>query len=312
MPNDNRRTPLDILVIGEHAHSSGYAIRALMQYFRDHPAVRAFGTVDNEADAWELIRGNKVNTIFIDANDYTQPNYPKFIKRVRKEFPKIVFVLHFYSADNQNVFFKSHPGFKHYFHINYLAEPSDLKRYGDCESLFRLERQSKELDEMLYRCEEWHNNLFQYDVALSFAGQDRQYANELAIELRTEGVRVFYDDFEQASLLGKNLHTHLYEVYSQMCRYCVLFISKAYTERIWTVHERTAAQERAIVERGDTYIIPIRIDNSRIPGLPDNIAYASIDLGTLKIASLIVQKLWMTDTNSSKGKLGKWLFERIY
>ena len=40
------------------------------------------------------------------------------------------------------------------------------------------------------------NGAFQYDVALSFAGQDRQAAAELARMLTAHKVRVFYDRYE--------------------------------------------------------------------------------------------------------------------
>ncbi len=40
----------------------------------------------------------------------------------------------------------------------------------------------------------------EYDVAVSFAGEDRQYAEDLAKRLKRGGYRVFYDEFEQAQL----------------------------------------------------------------------------------------------------------------
>ncbi len=35
---------------------------------------------------------------------------------------------------------------------------------------------------------------FQYDVCLSFAGDDRRYVKAVAKELISKGVRVFYDE----------------------------------------------------------------------------------------------------------------------
>lgn len=43
------------------------------------------------------------------------------------------------------------------------------------------------------------NDSFKYDVALSFAGEDRKAAENLARALRSKGVSVFYDDFLRAS-----------------------------------------------------------------------------------------------------------------
>lgn len=49
------------------------------------------------------------------------------------------------------------------------------------------------------------NDSYIYDVALSFAGEDREYVEEVAIVLKRFGVRVFYDKFEETELWGKNL-----------------------------------------------------------------------------------------------------------
>jgi len=48
-----------------------------------------------------------------------------------------------------------------------------------------------------------------YHVALSFAGEDRAYVERVATQLVSEGVTVFYDKFEEATLWGKNLYSHL-------------------------------------------------------------------------------------------------------
>lgn len=44
-----------------------------------------------------------------------------------------------------------------------------------------------------------------YDVALSFAGEDRKYVHRVAEALAEKGVKVFYDNFEEADLWGKYL-----------------------------------------------------------------------------------------------------------
>src|SRR5579863_9031281 len=87
---------------------------------------------------------------------------------------------------------------------------------------------------------------FLYDVCLSFAGEDRRYVGRDADVLRGAGIRVFYDRYEQVELWGKDLYAHLHDVYSAAARYCVLFVSANYARKVWTNHERAAAQERAI------------------------------------------------------------------
>ena len=130
-----------------------------------------------------------------------------------------------------------------------------------------------------------------YDVALSFAGEDRLHAEHIAALLSNNSVRVFYDRYEQADLWGKDLYAHLHEVYSKRATFCVIFCSRAYAERLWTNHERRAAQERAFKSVAVEYILPIRIDDTEIPGLPSTVGYIHISEGPERISELILEKL---------------------
>jgi len=98
----------------------------------------------------------------------------------------------------------------------------------------------------------------EYDVAISFAGPDRPIAATLAEEIRSRGFRVFYDEYEAASLWGVDLYAHLSNIYANRSRYCLILISKHYAERLWTKHELRAAQARAFKEHS-AYILPLRL-----------------------------------------------------
>ena len=132
---------------------------------------------------------------------------------------------------------------------------------------------------------------FEYDVGLSFAGEQREYVERVASELKSRGIRVFYDDYERGSLWGKDLYTHLSNIYEHMCMYCVIFVSKEYADKVWTNHERQSAQARAINEKQE-YILPGRFDDTEIPGLLDTTGY--IDLNETpppQLCELIAVKL---------------------
>lgn len=116
---------------------------------------------------------------------------------------------------------------------------------------------------------------FKHDVCLSFASEDRDYVEKVAEYLISLGVSVFYDRYEQADLWGKDLYVHLDEVYRKSARYCIIFISKHYSKKLWTNHERKSAQARAFEGHGE-YILPARIDSTEIPGLPPTVGYISL------------------------------------
>jgi len=52
-----------------------------------------------------------------------------------------------------------------------------------------------------------------YDVALSFAGEDRSYVNRCARLIKAKGVKVSYDLYKEANLWAKDLYVHLRDVY---------------------------------------------------------------------------------------------------
>lgn len=85
---------------------------------------------------------------------------------------------------------------------------------------------------------------YEYDVALSFAGENREAVAAIAECLRGHGVRVFYDDFEKTDLWGKDLQEHFVNVYMRWARYVVVFVSIYYRDKVWPRHELKAALAR--------------------------------------------------------------------
>jgi hypothetical protein len=139
----------------------------------------------------------------------------------------------------------------------------------------------------------------EYDVCLSFASEQRSFVKAVAEILRRQGVRVFYDQYEQAFLWGKDLYTHLDWVYQRAAQYCVMFVSKDYASKLWTSHERRSAQARAFSANTE-YILPARFDDTEIPGLPSTIA--DVDLRRMapeNLAELIISKIGRSSCDSA-------------
>jgi hypothetical protein len=131
----------------------------------------------------------------------------------------------------------------------------------------------------------------QYDVCLSFAGEQRPYVERVAQALRERGKSVFYDKYEAANLWGRNLVEHLDWVYRESAHYCVLFASAEYAAKNWTTHERRSAQARALEER-EVYLLPARFDDTEIPGLLPTVAYIDLrNMSPEQFADVIIEKL---------------------
>jgi len=130
-----------------------------------------------------------------------------------------------------------------------------------------------------------------FEVALSFAGEQRDYVREVAHGLRDADVRVFYDEFAEVELWGSELGSALGEIYERRARYIVVFVSDEYLAKSWPEHERQHAISGRI-ERKDASVLPVRFDDVDLPGLPGTVGY--LDGRSLKPGQLverILQKL---------------------
>ena len=109
--------------------------------------------------------------------------------------------------------------------------------------------------------------------------------------LRAAGYAVFYDNFYPEQLWGKNLPVFFDEIFRKRARFCVMFVSKEYRDRIWTNLEARSAQARALEEKGNEYILPIRVDDTELEGLLPTVGYVPISAGIERIGEVLVKKL---------------------
>lgn len=135
---------------------------------------------------------------------------------------------------------------------------------------------------------------FEYDVALSFAGEQREYVERVAKFLKLKDVRVFYDRDNQSALWGKDLSAALEEIYLDKAQYCIIFISSDYAKKEWTCLEVSAAMERMLHNRPKRieYILPVQFDKTKIPGIGDTLGYLDGTQYTPEeIGQMVLEKL---------------------
>ena len=132
---------------------------------------------------------------------------------------------------------------------------------------------------------------WRWDVALSFAGAQRDYVEQVAEALQARGVRCFYDADEQIELWGRYLAEELPAIYAERAAAVVVFISTEYAARDWTRLERRAALNRAVRERQE-YVLPARFDDTQLPGLlSDMVAVDLRGRAPQQFAAMIIGKL---------------------
>jgi len=132
-----------------------------------------------------------------------------------------------------------------------------------------------------------------YDVCLSFAGEQRDYVELIAKDLKAAGLEVFYDQDEDIApkLWGRDLGEYLDYIYRQASRFCLMFISTDYAAKEWTKHERRSALARVIAEGGD-YLLPARFDDTELPGLRPTTGYLDLrEVAPNTLVEYVVKKL---------------------
>lgn len=130
-----------------------------------------------------------------------------------------------------------------------------------------------------------------YEVAISFAGEQRNYAEALSRHLSQYGIAHFYDAENEAQLWGKNLGEEFHGIYTRKSRYVLMLISKEYIEKQWCRHERRSAMSEGL-KRDQEFILPVRFDDSWPDGIPSDVHYVDgKKKSAAEVVALIAKKL---------------------
>lgn len=131
-----------------------------------------------------------------------------------------------------------------------------------------------------------------YEVAISFAGEQRSYAAALARHLSRYGIAHFYDADNEAHLWGKNLAEEFHGIYTSKSRFVLMLVSKEYIEKQWCRHERRSAIAEGL-KRKEEFILPLRFDDTwPPPGMPEDTGYQDASKKTAaEIVAIIAEKL---------------------
>ncbi len=112
---------------------------------------------------------------------------------------------------------------------------------------------------------------FTYDIALSFANEDLAIAQAIAGELKRLHIKPYL--YTEEITLTSNLTANTWNVYTQESRFVLVVISKDYKEKKWASLEWDAIQT-VHRPKGIPYMIPLRIDDTELPGLHPDIIFS--------------------------------------
>ena len=132
---------------------------------------------------------------------------------------------------------------------------------------------------------------YKFDIALSYAGEQQAFVERVAEELDYRGIHVYFDKFDQANLWGTDLREHFTRLFQNECQYCVVFSSHEYATKMWPTLEMENILARVLRDHS-AYILPIKFDDTIIPGIPYTIGHLDArKLTPIEISQLAAQKL---------------------
>lgn len=312
MQTSNKHIPLSILHLTGYTSPNSHALSTLMYCLERSALVRAYGFCSSAEEAMRLLDEGKVNTLTIDlmyftpsglfpshTNDTLAQDAHKFISTVRAKHPQAVIVIYTRQAIYEKLC-RFNSKYDHYF---FLSE-DDIGHFSrQAADAFDVQ-----LKVILNECENWFFKFFQYDIVISYAGEDRNYAEQLAKALKERDTKVFYDRFEHeaSSALGQDLINYLTNIYSRKARLCLVLVSRAYVQKRWTMFELGIIQDRINKQPETEYLVPLRLDETELPDIPETIVYLHIKDGVEKVIELIERKLWILNSDEPKNRLTSW------
>lgn len=117
---------------------------------------------------------------------------------------------------------------------------------------------------------------YEFDFAISFAGENRDLAKEISKQLNLLDAHVFYDANFESNFLGGAWSTQFERIFGKDSRLVVCLLDKNYREKIWPTFERECFLPRVV----NADVIPIYLDDTTFPGISKDligIKFALVD-----------------------------------
>lgn len=114
------------------------------------------------------------------------------------------------------------------------------------------------------------SEIYDVDFAISYAGEDAQVAKEIAHRLQKLSLsfEVFFARERTHLLVGRD-GEEFFDKLFRITKQAIVLVSQHYKKKEWTRYEWDVIRERDPENR----FIPVRLDDTKLLGLPSNIFY---------------------------------------
>lgn len=125
---------------------------------------------------------------------------------------------------------------------------------------------------------------YEHDIAISFAGEDKDLAEQIKIGLSARGVSVFFAPSSQAQLLGEPLEDVFAQKYGPSSRYVIVLVTENYSSKDWPRYELSIARDEE-KERDEAFILPLLLSDKRMVQIPPYKGH--LDLRQMEVEEVI-------------------------
>lgn len=108
---------------------------------------------------------------------------------------------------------------------------------------------------------------YDFDVAISFAGENRTLAEFITKNLEILDMSVFYDKNFEDNYLGGPWSKHFNEIFVEQSRIVVVLLDTFHHEKVWPTFERDCFAPRV----KNAEVIPVRLDDTVFVGIPNDL-----------------------------------------
>jgi hypothetical protein len=128
---------------------------------------------------------------------------------------------------------------------------------------------------------------FDWDFAISFAGENRDLAKSISDLLAILDCTVFYDEYYEANYLGTAWSKQFKEILGIKARYVICLLDPNHAEKIWPTFERDCFTVRV----DEAAVIPIHLDDTLFSGIPKDLVGIDFRGGDPKDINLVTDKI---------------------
>ena len=108
---------------------------------------------------------------------------------------------------------------------------------------------------------------FEFDIAISFAGENRVLAKYIAEQLLSLDVQVFYDENFESNYLGRTWSKEFTRIFGFASRYVLCLLDENHQQKIWPTFEREVFVPR--IQKGE--VIPVYLDDTPVVGVSKDV-----------------------------------------